>query len=79
MIGRVIDVADFRNAFLEHHFNPLFESHINLTTPLAPTTKLKINISFFNSMDTDNTTIGSNHRIDLVDQKLLHLVFDAAG
>ena len=26
MIGRVIDVTDFRNAFLEHHFNPLFES-----------------------------------------------------
>jgi len=79
MIGRVIDVTDFRNAFLEHHFNPLFESHINLTTTLTPTTKLEVNIGFFNSMDANHTAMGSNHRIDLVDQKLLYLVFDAAG
>ena len=79
MIGRVIDVTDFRNAFLEHHFNPLFESHINLTTTLAPTTKLEVDIGFFNRMDADHTAMGSNHRIDLVDQKLLYLVFDAAG
>ena len=79
MIGGVIDVTDFRNAFLEHHFNPLFESHINLTTTLAPSTKLELDISFFNSMNADHPAMGSNHRIDLVDQKLLHLVFDAAG